>query len=283
MAITNYDGIIASRAAGKYEDPIWFKSTNITPTAAGNWLSLLRSAGSPAAITASGGNNGAIMTNTNTGALPIKAPTGGDGKYFLTGGVSVPSVTGFSALLLIDVVWLANYATSASPGNITMPTLTRYTDGKGLQIGCAVSTTLGAFTPTVTVTYNPATGDSGTGHTTNTGAFASALASPKMMPLLTPSLPLASGDTGVTSITNVTISATNATGALDVFLYKPIMMIPTVAANTYVERDSTIQIDGLTQLPVGTDNLTSCLCWLALSGGTSACATQMGQIRTVSG
>jgi len=282
MAITSFDGIISSRAGGKSDDVTWNKTTSVTPAAAGNWVSLINSAGNPAARTATGGNNGAIMGHTNTGAIPIKLPGGSDGKYFLTGGVTVPSVTGFSVMMLIDVLWLMSFSVAASPGAITSPAWTRYTDGKGLKLGCAVQGTLSAITPTLTVTYNPATGDSGTGHTSSTGAFASALAAPKMMPLTMPEMPLVAGDTGITSISNIALSATG-TGNIDVFVYKPIMMIPTVAANTYIERDSTIQVDGLTQLPVGSDNLTACLCWLAQAGGTSACATQNGMIRTVSG
>ena len=250
MPITNFDGIISSRAGGKSDDPLWVKNTSITPAAAGNWLSLLNSAGSPGPRTASGANNGAIMGHTNTGAIPLVTPAGGDLKYLLTAGISVPANTGFSALMLIDVVWLANYSVASSPGAVTMPSLTRYTTGKNLQLGCAVTTTLSAITPTVTVTY---TAPEGSGHTASTGAFASALAAPKMMPLATPNLPLQSGDTGVTSVTNVAISATG-TGNIDLFLYRPIMVIPTVAANTYIERDSTIQIDGLTNLPIGSDD-----------------------------
>ena len=58
MTITNYDGIVNARANGGSDDPVWIKNTSITPAAAGHWLSLLRSAGSPRAIAASGGNNG---------------------------------------------------------------------------------------------------------------------------------------------------------------------------------------------------------------------------------
>jgi len=275
MAINNYDGIINARANGGADDPIYIKNTSITPAAAGNWLSLLRSAGSPGPMVGTAGNNGGIMNVTDPGAIPLINP-GSNNKYLLKCGVSVPSNNGIAALLLIDVLWLANYSIASSPGNITMPALTRYTDGKGVQIGCAVNTALSSVTPTVTVTYNPASSDQGTGHSVNTGAFASALAAPKMMPLATPNLPLAAGDTGVTSITNVNISATG-TGSIDLFLYKPLAMIPTVNANSIIEWD------GFTPLSVDSGSNCGCLGFLALSGGTSACATQMAMLRTVMG
>ena len=141
MAITSYDNIISQRASGNAQDVYWTKTTSITPAAAGNWVSLLRSGGNPAAITAGGGNNGSMMYNDNSGSINVGAATASTDKYLLSAGISVSSVTGFSTMMLIDVVWLANIPVSASPGNISFPTLTRYTDGKGLQIGCAVSTT----------------------------------------------------------------------------------------------------------------------------------------------
>jgi hypothetical protein len=275
MSITNYDGIINARANGGTDDPLYIKNTSITPAAAGNWLSLLRSAGSPGPIVASGGNNGSLMDQTNQGAIPLISPSD-DIKYLLKAGASVSSVSGFAALLLIDVVWLANYSVGSSPGAITMDALDRYTSGEGLQIGCAVADTLSAITPTVTVTYNPATGDTGSGHTATTGAFAASLASPKMMPLTTPCLPLAAGDSGVTSITNVAISATG-TGTIDLFLYKPLCMIPCLNANSIEEWDGFIEIEK------NADDLSGCLGFLALAGGTSACATQMAMLKTVNG
>lgn len=275
MTITSYDGILNARAAGGSDDPSYVKNTSITPAAAGVWLSLLRSAGTPGPVVESGGNNGALMNQSNAGAIPLASP-GTNKKYLLRAGASVSAISGFSALLLIDVVWLANYSVSASPGAISMPALDRYTNGKGLQIGCAVSSTLSAITPTVTVTYNPASGDTGSGHTATTGAFASALAAPKMMPLATPALPLAAGDTGVTTITNVAISATG-TGNIDLFLYKPLCLIPNLVANSLSEWDGFVEIEK------NASNLSGCLAFLGLSGGTSACATEFAMLKTVNG
>jgi hypothetical protein len=280
MAITSYDNIISQRASGNAQDVYWVKTTSVTPVA-GNWFSFLRSAGNPGTITASGGNNGALMYNDNSGSINLGDATSTTDRYLLSAGISVPAVNGFSAMMLVDVVWLANYATSASPGSVSMPALTRYTSGQGLQIGCAVSTTFGAFTPTITVTYNAPEGNS---HTTNTGAFASALASPKMMPLATPYLPLAAGDTGVTAITNVALDTTNATGAFDLFLYKPLMIIPTIAAYSFIEKDLSANIDGITRLDKHSSTYKNgCLCWLGLGGGTNAMANSQGMIRSVKG
>ncbi len=277
MAIYNYDGIVNSRANGGADDPLYFKTTSFPNIGTSNWGSLLRHAGSPGPIVESGGNNGALMDASNPGAIPLISPGASMKKYLQKVAVSVPSINGISVLMLIDVVWLANYSVASNPGAISMPALTRYTDGKGLKIGCAVSTTLSAITPTVTVTYDPATGDTGTGHTATTGAFASALSAPKMMPLNVPGLPLASGDTGVTEITNVDISATG-TGNIDIFLYKPLAMIPTLQVNSVVEWDGFIELE-----KDSVSNQPGCLGFLAMAGGTGACATQMAMLKTVMG
>lgn len=274
MGITNYDGIINARANGGADDTLFLKNTSITATL-GNWFSLLRSNGNPGPIVGTSGNDGGLMNQTDPGAIPLISP-GSNKKYLLNVGVDVAHVSGFSALLLIDLVWLANYSVSANPGAINMPSLDRYINGKGLQIGCAVSTTLSAITPTVTVTYDPATGDTGTGHIATTGAFASGLAAPKMMPLGVPALQLAAGDTGVTKITNVDISATG-TGNIDLFLYKPLALIPTIAANTVTEWE------GFTELEKNASNQSACLGFLAMGGGTTACANETALIRTVNG
>ncbi len=277
MTIYNYDGIVNARANGGADDPIYFKTTNLPNIGTGNWGSLLRSNGNPGSIIESGGNNGSIMDNSNSGAIPLTSPGTSMKKYLQKVSVSVPSINGISVLYLIDVVWLANYSVESNPGAVSMPTLTRYTSGKGLKIGCAVSTNLSAITPTVTVTYDPADGDSGTGHTATTGVFPSALIAPRMMPLNQPELSLAGGDTGVKNITNVDISATG-TGAIDIFLYKPLAMIPTLQANSVVEWDGFVELD-----KDSVTNKIGCLGFLALVGGTAPCATQMAMLKTVMG
>ncbi len=277
MVIHNYDQIVNQRANGYADDPIMFKTTNIPNIGTGSWASLLRSAGSPDPIVETPGVNGGLMDASNPGAIPLINPGASMKKYLQKAAVSVPSINGISVLFLIDVVWLGNYPVTSNPGAVNMPALTRYTNGKGLKIGCAVSTNLSAITPTVTVTYDPADGDTGTGHTATTGAFPSSLAAPRISPINQPFLPLAAGDTGVTKITNIDISKTG-TGAIDIFLYKPLALIPTLQVNSIVEWDGLVEIE---KDPA--TGVTGCLGFLAMTGGTGACATQMAMLKTVMG
>lgn len=274
MTIASYDEIVSNRVDGKDDDRYWFKSTSITPGAAGQWYSLFTSAGNPAAMTISTNKNGALMDATNSGAIPIKASTSED-AYLLSAGINVASAGGFSAVMYVDVVWASNVDTSAAYGAISFPALTRYTDGKGLMIG-GFATTATATTLSPVVTYDS---PEGSGHTT-TLTTPSTTVVRQCVPQLYPFGTLVAGDTGVTQITNIAWSAT-ASGNFCTFICKPLMIIPTIAAASYIERDNTANIDGLIKLPRTSDNKLPCIGMLALANGTSACATQSGFVRKV--
>ncbi|MBM3813449.1 MAG: hypothetical protein FJW20_17645 [Acidimicrobiia bacterium] len=280
-AITNYDGIISSRAAGNGEDTVFVKTT-ATGGVSGVWYSLLRSAGFPNAIAPSNIPGGTALNRTSQGAIPLQNPASGS-KYLLTLGVSVPSITGFSAILLADVlVAAANIsATSTAAQTVNTAALTRWATGDGVLMTLGVTTALGATASNVTISYTNSSGVAGrsTGAIAMTGSAAANRLQPGAGGFL---IPLQNGDTGVRSIQTVTFSASMGAGVLDIYLFKPLVLIPTVGANTFIERDSTVQIDGLTELPVGSDSQVGCLGCFALTGGT-ATSTLTGFLRTCNG
>jgi len=192
--------------------------------------------------------------------------------------VTVSSVSGFSAIMFADVVWACTADTSSAWGSVSsFPSLTRYTDGKGLQIaGWATVATAATLSPTVTYTAPEGSGHTTTLTTPSTTVVAQCVPNTSYAPFS----PLASGDTGVTAITNVAFNAT-ATGNFTLAIIKPLAVVPTVAANSYVERDSTTQIDSLIKLPRGSDNKFPAIMMFGFAGGTSACATQGGFVRKV--
>jgi hypothetical protein len=280
MAIISYDGIIRSRAGGKAEDLLLGKTTSITPAAAAYWFSLLKCAGVPPAMAPAGVPGGAIMNRASVGAFPISNPTGSDKKYLLTFGASVPSVTGFSALMLVDILWMAGAVTvAASPITVNSPALTRYTNGLGNRITIAIDGALGAVAINPTVTYK---NEASVQHAGTQIAIPASAAIRRLFPADVAMMTLASGDLGVTTVDSIALAGTT-TGTIDIIIYHPIMIIPLVAVNTFIERDSTIQIDGLTELIYGSDSQCPCLGVFALSGGSSACATETMFIRTVAG
>jgi hypothetical protein len=283
MTITNYDGIINSRAAGKDNDVAFAKTAAFGGVSA-MWYSSMRIAGLPPAIAPANIPGGSVMNRASTGAIPILNPTDPDIKCLLTTGFTVPSVTGFGALLLIDLlVACANInANVTGDQTVNSAALTRYTSGEGVMMILVVTTALGATASNVTITYTNQDGT--TGRSTGAIAMTASAAANRLQPAVALAyfIPLQAGDTGVRSVQTIAFSAAMGAGVLDLYLFKPLMMIPTIAANTFVERDSTVQIDGLLQLPKGSDNQVGCLGVLALTGGATT-TTLLGFLRTVSG
>jgi len=286
-AITNYDGIIASRAAGGMNDVWVSKNTSITPAAAAQWYTLFRSAGIPAAISPAGVTGGAVMNSASVGAIPIPDPPSGN-RYLLTAGVGVSAINGFSVLMLVDLLWAAGaVSVASSPVTVTGSAVTRYTSAStpnaaGNCLAIAIQSAIGAvaINPVFTYTNQANTGSRTSGTCT---VAASAIAN-RIFPSDTAAVTLSTTttiDTGVISVQSFTCSTT--TGAIDLYIYRPLMLIPTIAINTFVERDSTVQIDGIQQLPVGSDSHIGCLGFLALSNGTTACASQSAYLRTCYG
>lgn len=279
MAIISYDGIIRSRAGGKAEDLLLCKTTSITPVTT-SWYSLLKCAGVPPAMAPAGVPGGAVMNRASTGAFPISNPTGSDKKHLLTFGASVPSVSGFSALMLVDVLWMAGaVAVNATPITVNSSALTRYTNGLGNRIAIAIDSALGAVAINPTVTYK---NESGVQHVGEQIAIPASAVIRRLFPNTVAMMNLASGDLGVTTVDSIALAGTT-TGTIDIIIYHPLLIIPLVVANTFIERDSTIQIDGLTELIYGSDSQCPCLGVFALSAGTTACATETFFVRTVAG
>jgi len=279
MTLTKYDDIINARAGGKADDKAFFKNTSITPVS-GVWHYLMNSAGVPSAWSTTTGN-GALMDGSMVGCIPLVDPSGSDSKYLLTLGASVPSIVGFPIFMLVDILWAGQRDVSgATPWAITFPgALGRYANGIGNCIGLGIKTAISAITLNPTVTY---TNTADVSHTTSQIAMPASAVATRWFPSDTGMAVLATGDLGVKTITSV--AYTVGTGVIELCIFHPLMLIPTVAANTFIERDSTIQIDGLTPLfRQGTDTTQAYLSLLALSGGTTAIANETFFIRTVSG
>jgi hypothetical protein len=58
-------------------------------------------------------------------------------------------------------------------------------------------------------------------------------------------------------------------GVMALELYFPLCFVPAVAAAAYIERDSTAQIDGLTELVQSSGNVLGCLGLYTFCGATS--------------
>lgn len=264
--LTTYDSIITARAGGNATDYAISK-LSIT-TATNNWSALFDVGGLPVAGAYSG-TPGAAFNSGTTGALSFSIPdTSGSNKcYLLTFGFTAAQQINMA--LLVDLLVAVGSLTVAGTGaTVNSAALTRYTSGAGVMMTFEVTTALGASASNLTVSYTNQAGTSGQ----STGAIAlttSAIVG-RLQPVgLGPFMQLASGDFGVQAVATATTSANMGAGALALNLYAPLALVPGVAANVYVERDSNIQIDGISQIQQDSGNNVGCLTLYVMPSGTS--------------
>lgn len=284
-AITNYDGIINGRANGKGQDVTMYSGSQ---TSVGlQWHSVIRSGTKfPGGTFAPANIPGGTATNrATTGSLSIGLdnPTGTDLKYLITVGYTSSST--INMIMLADIlVAAANInANSATSQTVDTTALTRYTGtaSAGNLLTFEVTTALGATASNLTVTY---TNSAGT-NTRSTGAQAmttSAIAGRLQPTQLGPYIELQDGDFGVRSVESLIFSSAMGAGVLNLYIYRPLHFLPGVGGNVYVERDSTVQIDGLTELVEGSDSQLGCLTFFALPNGTTT-GNITAFLRTVAG
>lgn len=285
-AITNYDGIINGRANGKSDDETIYASSQTS--VATNWHSIIRSATKfPAGTFAPANIPGGTATNratTGSLSLGLSNPSGTDVKYLLTVGFT--SSSSLNMLILADIlVAAANInANSTTSQTVNTTALTRYTGtaAAGNLMTFEVTTQLGSTASNLTVTY---TNESGTGsRSTGAQAMTTTAAVGRLQPTtIGPYTPLQADDFGVRSVESVIFSVAMGVGsALNLYIYRPLHFLPGVGSNVYVERDSTVQIDGLTELVKGSDSQIGFLTFFVLPNGTST-GNFTAFLRTVAG
>jgi len=280
MTITNYDGIIAARGAGNVDDRFFGKNAAYGGVA-GVWYSALRVAGYPGSLTYTDATSaGIIPTATNSGAIPLSSVASTSKKYLLTAGFTV-STAALAAVMLVDVLWAgANVMGNVGGAQvINSAALTRSTNGIGCELLVVVSSAIGATAQNLQINY---TGNDDATHNV-TIAMTTAAAVNRVMPAgIVPFVPLNAGVKGVKSIQSAAFSSTNAAGSVDIHIVKVLTIVPTVAAYTYVERDTTSQIDGIVEINVDSAGMPGCIGQLSLHSGTGT-SMSAGFIRTCQG
>lgn len=262
MVITGYDGVIAARASGKAND-IWNVKSSFTTTA-NDWYCNARIAGMPGAMTfnSTTAPTQTAVSRATTGVLStgLYNPAGSDKKYLLTFGWIAAQQINCGVLVDIHVQGGSHRLTVTTAETVASPvTIVRnYTPGGVLGAGVylvGVTTTGASATATnLTVTYVDQDGNAG--QTTVIAGPATATIADQLWPDSSsstgggPFWALAAGDYGVRSMSQTQSSAALAAGVIAVLVVSPLVFMPGIAANAYVERDSTVQIDGITELVV---------------------------------
>ena len=289
-AITTYDGIINARANGKGEDIVIAKSS-IT-TVAAFWYDTFRAGGNPAAGTYSV-TTAPVDTSSDgntVGAFSqyLTDPTGSDKKYLIAIGWGSTSAHNF-AILGDQHTEGGVFRTSVTTAEtIAAPdtTVRQYgpgTLGTGNQIvGIVTTARTTPTTSTLTITYLDHAGASST---TAPAMLANADPVDRCLALPNQGSPfanLASGDLGVRQISQGQKAATaDAAGGVNLQIFTPLAFVPGVAANTYVERDAPMNIDGLTEL-ANSSLVIGCLKILVFTNASSL-GTMVVFLRTAAG
>jgi hypothetical protein len=308
-AISSYDGLIAARGGGDMQDIWMYMTANQTPVTT-SWYDMLNFANmSPATaptITAyaNGGTGGAVLDAASNGSW-LTNPTAGHNKYIIGVGISVTAINGFTLAMLVDNLWAGEYSltSNATINPTTDVAVTRWaaTDagadfagGNMMQLRLSATLTH-TVAPVITTTYvNQAGTDSRTtistcpatgplinriiGNTTHNSA--TVLNHTPFMPLTNGAG--SGGDSGVTSLSQVVISGGTATsGSVSHKIVRPLILMPFIAASSYIEQDVTLNIGNMVQLR-SVAQVCGCLGWNLYSNGTTA-AAMSAFLRTVEG
>lgn len=216
MAITTLDGIIAGA-----QPPRSILKAGATMEAVGVPHTFWYTAGIPGAASANAaGVNGAAVSATQTGQIPRSNP--GAGSAYIAHLSATANVAG--TLILIDRLWhnsgLSTTSTTAqaiSPATLPARDVNASSNGEGVEAAVEWSAAGGAGTPTVTLTYTDADGNTGA-----TGTFVGQ-ATPAAGTFEI--FALAAGDTGVRAPTSFIQSATRTSGTQHLVLFRRLAQV----------------------------------------------------------
>ena len=281
MPFSSMDDLINEMTSGKFSRADWNKLTGAAAYTAGRWFDMSNLSGTPVA-NAWAGTALAWRTcdeATGNGTQIFGIPHGGnvspDTKHILNVSAVTAVATGVPAqLMLVD---LQGYWPGISNNSGTAQTLTgtpslRYTNGAGCRLFWVQTAAAGATAQNIALSYSNTVPTSGRALPVTVAMTASAIAghishSGTAANNYGPFLPLASGDTGVSNVASVTMSAANTgTGAL--CLARPLLTLPITTASVAGERDLLNQIPSLPQVKDG-----ACLVWLYFAGAATGATT----------
>lgn len=270
---TSYDDLISKITSSGNSFQYDFTKIGTTSIAAGNWTSLARVGGNPAAISdgaAGSGTAGAGGTALDQASGTLTAGLGDEDperKFLLTlGAVSNVSLNLRLYDRLVHVSGLAMNSTGDKDVNsVTLPRYTG-TDSAGVEAWLEYTT---AGTTTATVVHMSSYTDQD-GNTGSTGTSVTGVASQTIQSMI--KLPLAAGDTGIRSVETINVSTACTAGVAQLVLLKPLVTVA-LSANSWQERDLVLQLTALPRILDGAS-----LCLMYETTATTA-ATVTGTIR----
>ncbi len=226
MTITTLDGAIAGM-----RPPVMFAKAATPTLVAGRAASLWGLGGNPGAGTWNNTLNGVTLSGTPSpvnGQIYRKDPVSGNAHI---ARLQASSSGQSGVLMLLDRLWHnGGYTiTSTAAQNSTTPTwpardANGATDGDGVLLALEISAAAGAAAPTITVSY---TNQAGTAGRTATNILATANSPAAGSTYF---LGLQAGDNGVRSVQSLTLSASWASGTMNLVAYRPLAALELPAA-----------------------------------------------------
>jgi hypothetical protein len=281
MPFSSMDDLVSEITNGKFTRTDWNKITGAAAYTAGRWYDFSGLAGTPVANAFAGTALAWRSCDETTGngtqifGLRHGGNVSADTKHILNVSAVTAVATGVPAqLMLVDLqgYWptISNNTTSAQ--TLTGTPSLRYTNGAGCRLFWVQTAAAGATAQNIALSYSNTVPTAGrtlpvtvamtasgiVGHISHSGTAANNYG---------PFLPLASGDTGVSTVATVTFSAANTgTGAL--CLARPLLTLPLTTVSVAAERDLLNQLPSLPRVVDG-----ACLTWLYFAGAATAAST----------
>ena len=236
MGFTSLSDLISEATTGGKRQDVWFSKTGTIGTS-GAFASLWAVGSYPAAGSAPATRpGGAVPTSATTGALPFNNAAGGDTLHLTTFQCMASGAP--NTLILYDRTFHAGtiqFNTTTSAQSVTgVPNRYATTTSPGTFATIEVTTALGATPANLTLQYTDQAGN------TAENAPAVALttsAAANRIPLPQWFIPLNAGDTGLRTVTNLTVSALMGGGIGNVVQGKVLAFIPQPVAGSIVVMD----------------------------------------------
>lgn len=284
MGFSSLDDLVNEMTTnGKFNRADWNKITGTASAyTAGRWYDMSLLGGTPVANAFTGTALAWQSTNESSGfGIPHGGNVSTDTKHIINASALTAVATGVpSQLLLVDLqgYWPGISNNTASAQTLTGTPTLRYTNGAGCRLFWVQTVAAGGTAQNIAVSYSNTVPTSGrtlpvtvamtasaiVGHISHSGTAANNYGA---------FLPLASGDTGVSTVATVTMSAANTgTGAL--CLARPLFSLPLTTASVAAERDLVNQLPSMPRVIDG-----ACLVWLYFAGaGTGASTNFYGSL-----
>lgn len=310
-AISTYDGIVTARGSGALQDVWMVMQATQTPVST-VWYDMLNFATwqpmTAPSITAytNAGTGGAVLDAASNGTW-LTNPIGSNKKYIVSMGLTTSNLTGFALAMLYDCLWAGSYALTSNatinPSSdilvtryaSTTPGNAEYAGGNMMQsVGYSATFTY-TVAGTITTTYTNQAGTTGRTTIWVMGAITTATVVPQRIVgnqihntatvlASTPFMALTnSGDSGVTKLEQVVISGGTVTvGTVYHKIVRPLLIMPFIAAGSFIEQDTTLNIGNMVELH-NVSQVCGCLGWNLLSGAGTTAATIAAFMRTVEG